>query len=176
MKNLYYYLVALGLVLISTSCKKVTPTELPVEKNKEFTTCPPNSLCDYYLTDVYQGFQDCHYSILNTSLRCSPRTTTATSYFGPVGFITTLIIKIPKGETEFEFDTEDMKNGLIQYSQSYTYCNVVKLKPFTAHIKGKKMNFLIEGKTNWLIDAEVVLAEINTNKLVDTLYVRQYFN
>lgn len=167
-------------VLIVSSCQKSEREPAFIEKPKEFTSCPPNLVCDYQVSiPDNQGNQVCYYSTLDTLVKCKQSPSILTTYYGPRGLVSALSIKVPANSTEFTLNTEDIWKGLIQFARYHNQCIQtipLQLKPISAIVTGKKAMHPISGHSRWLIDAEVVLAEIATNRVVDTLQVRQYFD
>lgn len=73
--------------------------------------------------------------------------------------------------TSFSLGKKEIQNGQVAYKFICPVCNTIGLKPVDGFIRGKKTN----DKT-WLLDMKIVMAEVSTGAVFDTIKLKQYFN
>lgn len=164
-----FHLLSLSIMIQVASCKK---NDL-VLKDNPLTACPENSECSFLFTEN----SDIHLSQLTQGDYRVFKSVVQTPFFS-YKQESTLWIKAPMQSNEFLLRPDEIKNGSVRYLNSDILVrNTADLKPIGGFVKGKNLNpGNPADQTKWLIEAELIMATVEHNIPIDTLYLKQYFH
>jgi hypothetical protein len=141
-------------------------------KPSNLSECATNATCSYFFNehadrDSVFRFKQGNYRLFWSESRQN---------LASCELVSTLWIKAPMNMNQFSLNTQDIKSGLINYTQGCICCNLIGVKPVSGYVKGTNTTPDKRGDmTKWLIQAEIVLASIPYNRPIDTIRIKQYF-
>jgi len=162
------FMISLCGFLLLSGCKKQETAEADLVDNTDLTTCQTDANCSFLfannvgMNERMLTFAKGQYRIFWAQTRYSSSSQT-------------LFMMAPMIGDRFILKKEDILAGRVKYDYGCTTCNFVAVYPIDGEVKGQRVKQAEGLPEKWLIDATLILGNVNTSIANYTVHIKQYY-